>query len=305
MVDISLQCTRFGFGDSLRLSPWKVHNNVQNSFQRNPVRTLGYITAHALKSKVTKITYASAISLDELVTEDDPRESFEDHFHRQLTHRYAGTLAGRTTVKPENIVRQIALFVGTYYIASFIRSKELLLSPENNLKCANTMLKIEIRSLGKDLERRDDLCDDLLNEIYRHERKIDIKAAENDELILKNKSRLAKIKILREELKRLGTPAKLGGVKSGGNVDPPPAKAPSSKSKEKSKKKVEKEKQPASESSTTSDEEKWLYDGDVSSGQSAINSPNFDSDYKLFDETGRKRLTAAGSYDSGFEQIDC
>lgn len=167
------------------------------------------------------------------------------------------------------------------------------------------MLKIEIRSLGKDLERRDDLCDDLLNEIYRHERKIDIKAAENDELILKNKSRLAKIKILREELKRLGTPAKLGGVKSGGNVDPPPAKAPSSKSKEKSKKKVEKEKQPASESSTTSDEEKWLYDGDVSSGQSAINSPNFDSDYKLFDETGRKRLTAAGSYDSGFEQIDC
>ena len=189
------------------------------------------------------------------MTEDDPRESFEDHFHRQLTHRYAGTLAGRTTVKPENIVRQIALFVGTYYIAAFIRSKELLLSPENNLKCANTMLKIEIRSLGKDLERRDDLCDDLLNEIYRHERKIDIKAAENDELILKNKSRLAKIKLLREELKKLGTPAKLGSGKSSGNVDPP-AKAPSGKNKEKTKKKAEKEKQQMSESSTTSDEEK-------------------------------------------------
>ena len=195
----------------------------------------------------------------ELVTDDDPRELFEDHFHRQLTHRYAGTLAGRTTVKPEKIVRQIALFVGTYYIASYIRSKELLLSPEHNLKCANIMLKIEIRSLGKDLERRDDLCDDLLNEIYRHETKIDAKAAENDELILKNKSRLAKIKLLREELKRLGSPGKLGGAKSGGSVDPPPAKSASVK-KEKSekgkKKAAEKEKPPTSESSCTSDEEK-------------------------------------------------
>ena len=245
------------------------------------------------------------MSSDELITEDDPRESFEDHFHRQLTHRYAGTLAGRTTVKPENIVRQIALFVGTYYIAAFIRSKELLLSPENNLKCANTMLKIEIRSLGKDLERRDDLCDDLLNEIYRHERKIDIKAAENDELILKNKSRLAKIKLLREELKRLGAPGKLGGAKYACNVDPPPAKAPSGKGKEKNKKKAEKEKQPASESSTTDDDEKWLYDGDVSSGHSAINSPNFDSDFKLFHENGKQCLSSVASYDSGFEQIDC
>ena len=193
------------------------------------------------------------------MTEDDPRESFEDHFHRQLTHRYAGTLAGRTTVKPEKIVRQIALFVGTYYIASYIRSKELLLSPEHNLKCANIMLKIEIRSLGKDLERRDDLCDDLLNEIYRHENKIDIKAAENDELILKNKGRLAKIKLLREELKRLGCPGKLGGEKSGDNVDPPPAKSSATKTKEKSeknKKKAEKEKQPSSSSSSTSDDEK-------------------------------------------------
>jgi hypothetical protein len=201
-----------------------------------------------------------SIFLDELVTDDDPRELFEDHFHRQLTHRYAGTLAGRTTVKPEKIVRQIALFVGTYYIASYIRSKELLLSPEHNLKCANIMLKIEIRSLGKDLERRDDLCDDLLNEIYRHESKIDEKAAENDELILKNKSRRAKINLLREELKRLGNSGKCDGAKCGGNVDPPPAKNPSGKSKEKSeksKKKAEKEKPPPSESSsTTSDEEK-------------------------------------------------
>ena len=197
---------------------------------------------------------------DDLVKDDDPRELFEDHFHRQLTHRYAGTLAGRTTVKPENIVRQIALFVGTYYIASYIRSKELLLSPEHNLKCANIMLKIEIRSLGKDLERRDDLCDDLLNEIFRHESKIDEKAAENDELILKNKSRLAKIKLLREELKRLGGSVKSGGAKSSGGADPPPAK--STKTKDKSekcskKKAAEKEKPPpTSESSCTSDEDK-------------------------------------------------
>lgn len=165
------------------------------------------------------------------------------------------------------------------------------------------MLKIEIRSLGKDLERRDDLCDDLLNEIYRHERKIDIKAAENDELILKNKSRLAKIKLLREELKKLGTPAKLGSGKSSGNVDPP-AKAPSGKNKEKSKKKAEKEKQHISESSTTSDEEKWLYGSDVSSGQSTMNSPNVDEDSELFHEISKKHLSAVGSYDSGFEQID-
>ena len=191
------------------------------------------------------------------MTEDDPRESFEDHFHRQLTHRYAGTLAGRTTVKPEKIVRQIALFVATYYIASFIRSKELLLPPEQNLKCANIMLKIEIRSLGKDLERRDDLCDDLLNEIYRHERKIDEKAAENDELILKNKSRLGKIKLLREELRRLGSPVKLGGGKSGGGSDPSSAKTTSSKTKEKAEKNRKKtEKQPVCESSSTSDDEK-------------------------------------------------
>ena len=190
------------------------------------------------------------------MTEDDPRELFEDHFHRQLAHRYGGTLAGRTTVKPENIVRQIALFVGTYFIASYIRSKELLLSPENDLKCANIMLKIEIRSLGKDLERRDDLCDDLLNEIYRHEKKIDEKAAENDELILKNKSRLAKIKILREQLRKLGGGKDVGG-KSGGTTDPPPGKATLTKAKERSgKKKAEKDKKPPSDSSTTSDEEK-------------------------------------------------
>jgi hypothetical protein len=100
----------------------------------------------------------------------------------------------------------------------------------------------------------------LLNEIFRHESKIDEKAAENDELILKNKSRLAKIKLLREELKRLGGSVKPGGAKSSGGADPHPAK--STKTKDKSekcskKKAAEKEKPPpTSESSCTSDEDK-------------------------------------------------
>ena len=191
-----------------------------------------------------------------MIHDEDAKELFEDHFHRQLTHRYAGTLASQTTVKPEKIVRQIALFVGTYYVTKYLKS-EPTMSPENKLKCANTMLKIEIRSLGKDLERREDLCDDLLNEIYRHERKIDIKAAENDELILKNKSRLAKINILKEELRKLGDRPKSDKK---GPASPAKSFTSRSGSSKDKKKKAEKEKAKQVCSSDTSEtEEKWLY----------------------------------------------
>lgn len=191
-------------------------------------------------------------SVGELVSDEDAKESFEKHFYRQLTHRYAGTLSGKTTVRPERIVRQIALFVGTYFIAQYVRSEEAYLTPEEKLKCANTMLKVEIRSLGKDLERRDDLCDDLLNEVYRHERKIDMKSGENDKLFLKNKTRLAKINLLKAELQKLANPPKMNASK------PALAKSlgkPPKGEKSHGKKKAEKEKQHSSSDPESSDSE--------------------------------------------------
>ena len=35
-----------------------------------------------------------------------------------------------------------------------------------------------------------------------------------------------------------------------------------------------------------------------------MNSPNVDEDSELFHEISKKHLSAVGSYDSGFEQID-
>lgn len=211
----------------------------------------------------------------ELVNDDDAKEAFEEHFYRQLTHRYAGTLYGRTTVKPEKIVRQIALFVGTYYIALYIKTEESYLTPEQKLKCANTMLKIEIRSLGKDLERRDDLCDDLMNEVFRHQRKIDKKASENDELLLKNKSRLAKINILKDQLKNFANPPKTGSTKEPSSAKSTPAKTAKGEKKE-GKKKAEKEKPP---SSSSSENEDWLYEGYTSGTSSMANPDPFKLDY--------------------------
>ena len=170
------------------------------------------------------------------------------------------------------------------------------------------MLKVEIRSLGKDLERRDDLCDDLLNEIFRHEKKIDEKSEENDNLILKNKSRLAKINILKEELKKIADPPK------GNNSNAPKSSTPAKSSLGKTgkgeksqgkKKAAEKEKQQCSESSETSDnEEKWLYGRDDSETCS-IDSFGFCDILDSVDESKFPEIHSVADFDSdsGIEHI--